>query len=160
MRKVLFVALCLASLGLGVQLASAEKGRNCLADHAYCKALGVKWKVCLMRFDFCVKQNQQLGLNPYGDPARFGGSPGVLKDVSGVSIGKPAPASVNPGTAATTTTTIGNVGAQTINPGAAATTTTNAAPLSTPGKPPAANSNGISGHVPGGQPGRSNFRVQ
>jgi len=72
----------------------------------------------------------------------------------------PGAKNVNPGEAATTTTTIGTVGTQTVNPGAAATTTTNAAPLSTPGKPPAANSNGISGHVPGGQPGRSNFRVQ
>ena len=160
MRKVLFAALCLASLGLGVQPASAEKGRDCLADYAYCKSLGVKWKVCLMRFEFCVKQNQQLGLNPYGNPARFGDSPGVLKDVSGVSVGKPAPASINPGTAATTTTNIGTVGAQTINPGTAATSTTNAAPLPVPAKPPIAISNGIPGHASGRQSGRSNFRAQ
>jgi hypothetical protein len=160
MRKVLFIAVCLASFGLDVQLASAEKGRDCLADHAYCKALGVKWKVCLMRFDFCVKQNQKLGLNPYGNPARFGDTPGVLKNVPSVSIGKPAPASVNPGTAATTTINIGTIGAQTVNPGTAATTTMNAAPLSAPAKPPIAVSNGISGHAPMGQPVRSNFRAQ
>lgn len=164
MRKVLFVALSLASLGLGVQLASAEKGRNCLADHAYCKAQDVNWKVCLMRFDFCVKQNQKLGLNPYGNPARFGGSPGILNNAPSVSIGKPGVTpgakNINPGTAATTTINSRTVDAQAINRGTAATMTINAAPLSPPAKPPTAFSNGMSGHTPGGQPARGNLRVQ
>jgi hypothetical protein len=47
-----------------------------------------------------------------------------------------------------------------VNPGTAATMTMNAAPLSAPAKPPVAISNGVSGHPPIGQPGRSNLRVQ
>jgi hypothetical protein len=165
MPRILTIVLGLASLGLFVQVANAEKGKDCIADHAACKAAAkhgseVELNACVKQFNQCVSKNKEQGLNPYGNPARFGGGPAVLKDVAGVSIGKPAAASMNPGTAATTTTNIGTFGGKAINPAAAATTTTGAATLAAPVKPFTSFSKGVSGGASITQPGRSNLRVQ
>jgi hypothetical protein len=167
MRKVLIIALGLASFWLAVEAALAERprGPNCIAGYKQCKAdakgSNVAINACVGTFNQCVKDNKDQHYNPYGYPNRIGSSPAVLNNVPGVSVGKASAAfGAKTGTMATTTINAGAIGVQTINLGAAATTTANAAPLSTPGKPPAAFANGISGRAPSGQLGRSNLRAQ
>lgn len=146
-------------------IAERPRGTNCIAGYTQCKAdaKGEQTAInaCLKAFKQCVSDNKDQHYNPYGYPNRIGNSPAVFNNVQGVSVGKTSAASgVKTGNAATMAINAGAVGAQTVNPGAAATMTTNAPALSAPAKPPIAISNGISGHAPGGQPGRSNFRAQ
>jgi type IV secretory pathway TrbL component len=167
MRKVLIIALGLASfwLAVGAALAERPRGPNCIAGYKQCKAdakgSNVAIDACVGTFNQCVKDNKDQHYNPYGYPNRIGSSPAVLNNVSGVSVGKASAAfGAKTGTVATTTINAGAVGPLAINPGNSVTTTTNAAPLSAPGKSSAAVSSGVTSHAPIAQPGRSNFRAQ
>ena len=151
-------AIGLASLGLSVEVAVAERprGTNCVAGYSQCKAKAngsnPAIKACVDAFNKCVADNKDQHYNPYGYPNRA-----AVLSVPGLSVGKTSAASdTKTGTVATTTINAGAIGARTSNAGAAAATTTLVAPLSAPVKPPITTSS----HTTVAQPGRTNFRAQ
>ena len=146
MRKVLIIALGLASLGvLGVcSAAFATTPDDCRTIFAGCMKACSKDQQCESNcyegVGFCLKVT-------HPGKSFFRGA-GTAVGAFSAPATTPGAKNVNSGTAATTTANIGKGGVQAINPGTAITTTTNAARLSAPAKPPTSISSGIAGYAP------------
>jgi hypothetical protein len=168
MRKVLIVTLGLVSLGLSVQLASAAKGKDCIAEHKACKAGQTQTSVlvaCQHEFAQCVNDNKNAGLNPYGNPARASaaGGPGNLKDIPGATSGSTTPstdthAGVNFNASKNPNPDAPAAGSATSTGVIAGGTTAGTVAASTQSKP--ATGGGAPAPAPHSGSGRSNLRAQ